>query len=192
MFTYNTCTGSVLAATYTNLSIIHSEFIGNQGYTTVFVNAGKIANIDRSKFINNTGTTILQAWYTSVRISHSKFVGNEIQNGIEVVNTNIYYNWFINITRFLVLFLANTNTAIITNSEFVNNSVTLPSILLDGVSIGSQLFYLNEDMITVSLCKFISNRVSGAIVYIQYYTTAKNLTNNVFLDNSAAFEVYVS
>ena len=47
-------------------------------------------------------------------------------------------------------------------------------------------------MITVSLSKFINNRVGGAVVYMPFYTTAENVTNNVFIDNSAAFEVFLS
>ena len=45
------------------------------------------------------------------------------------------------------------------------------------------------------LNKFINNVVVGsAVVYIPYYTivTTENLSNNVLLDNSAAYAVYVT
>ena len=52
------------------------------------------------------------------------------------------------------------------------------------------LVSLDGVMITVSLSKFINNKAT-VVVYIPYYTTAENLTNNVFIDNSAAYEVIV-
>ena len=47
-------------------------------------------------------------------------------------------------------------------------------------------------MATVSLNEFINNRVSVALINVQHYTTADNLTNKVFIDNGAAFDIYIN
>ena len=76
------------------------------------------------------------------------------------------------------LYARSTNIVSITHSEFVDNSATGLGWLIDGV------------MITVSLNKFINNRAYD-VVYIPYYTTAENLTNNVFMNNRAAYEIFI-
>ena len=84
-----------------------------------------------------------------------------------------------------------TSTVSITHSEFIDNIVTGPWKFSNGCS---SLVYLDAVMITVSFSKFINNRASFAAVLLPYYhyTAAGNITNNVFSDNSAAYEVYVS
>ena len=86
-----------------------------------------------------------------------------------------------------------TSTVSITHSEFIDNIITGPRKLFNGLLVGSSLVYLDAVMITVSFSKFTNNRASFAVVYIPYhYIVAGNLTNNVFSDNSAAYEVFVS
>ena len=87
-----------------------------------------------------------------------------------------------------------TSTASITYSEFIDNAITSPRKVFNGVFVGSSLVYLDAVMITVSFSKFINNKASFATVLLPYYhyTAAGNITNNVFSDNSAAYEVFVS
>ena len=88
-----------------------------------------------------------------------------------------------------------TSTASIIHSEFANNTVTGPrKIISNRVFVGASLIFLDAAMKTISLSKFSHNRASFAIVYVPYYhyTAAENLTKNVFYDNSAGFEVYIS
>ena len=55
------------------------------------------------------------------------------------------------------------------------------------------LVYLDGDTTTVKFNKFINNRPGTTLLYIHYYNiTTENLINNVFIDNSALFEVFVS
>ena len=176
-------TGQVLDPRYTKMSITHNEFLGKNLYQftkyTMSLNVlyGMIISVDPNKLINNTGLV----FQPNVSISHSEFVGN---NGIITVFirggmiTSIDHCRFINNTG--SLYAQNMNVVSITNSEFVDNSATGLGwlISLDGV-------------ITVSLSKFINNRAFD-VVYIPYYTTAENLTNNVFMDNRAAYEIFIA
>ena len=189
IFTNNT--GSVLVATYTNMSINHSEFVGNKGYSIAFVRSGTITSIDCSKFINNTGSRVLHVENASLSISNSGFIGNEIVNARRLNATSID---FMNNNEFYILCVANSDMVSITHSEFIDNLVKISSTVLNGISVGSPLLYIDGLMTTISLSKFISNRVGSGIVYIRYYTTAENLTifKNVFIDNTAAYEVYIN
>ena len=85
----------------------------------------------------------------------------------------------------------NTYVSIIHNN-FVNNSVVGPGTLLTGGFLSNSLVTLDEVMHTVSLSKFINNKASFALMNLQYHTTAENLTNNVFSDNSAVYDIFVS
>ena len=173
-------TGQVLDLRYTKMNITHNELLigKNLDQFTMSLNVlyGMIISVDPNKLINNTGLV----FQPNVSISHSEFVGN---NGIITVFirggmiTSIDHCRFINNTG--SLHAQNMNIVSITNSEFVDNSATGQNwlISLDGV-------------ITVSLSKFINNRAVG-VVYIPYYTTAENLTNNVFVDNRVAYEIFI-
>ena len=44
---------------------------------------------------------------------------------------------------------------------------------------------------TISLSKFINN-IAQHMVYIPFYSTVENLTNNVFIDNIAVYDVFVN
>ena len=169
--TFTDNTGQILDARHTNTSISHSVFISNNESTLMYALNGMITSINHSKFINNT--SILRARNTSVSISHSKFVGN---NGF----TSINRSKFINNNGSSILRLVDTKMISIAHSEFVDNTVTDSLIHIDGV------------IITVYLSEFINNRAIRAVVYIPYYTTVENLTNNVFIDSSAAYEVLIS
>ena len=66
------------------------------------------------------------------------------------------------------------------NAESVDNCLTLSQFI--------------DNSIDVYLSEFINNRAIRAVVYIHvpYYTTVENLTNDVFIDSSAAYEVLIS
>ena len=77
-------------------------------------------------------------------------------------------------------------------TEFINNTVTGPRKLFNGVFVGSSLIFLDAVVNTISLSKFFHNRASFAIVHLPYYryTAAENFTKNFFNNNNAGFEVY--
>ena len=157
------------------------QFINNSApFAAVYTNLV----ISHSTFTNNSGE-VLDARYTNVSIRYSKFVSN---NGCIMMYvrdgtiTSINHSKFINNTG-QILQAENANKISITHSEFIDNT-----------AIGRDLVHLDGVMITVKFNEFINNRPgrSRALVYIPYYTTAENLINNVFMDNSAAYEVYIS
>ena len=211
--------GSMLYVRKTNMSLSHCEFTGNQnGYTTVSAHDGAVTLIQHTKFINNTGYGVLQADNTSnISISHSEFISNE--NGlatIQVLNAmiaNIDHSKFHNNRGgSWILGASNTSMISVTHSEFIDNIATYQMLHLEGViitlfsnhfinnrarftnvfNVMSSLVYLDGVWISVRLSTFINNRAGRAIVYIRYYTNSENLTNNVFTDNGAAYEVFVS
>ena len=172
--------GEVLDARYTNVSIRHSKFVSNNGCIMMYVRDGMITSIDHSKFISNT--RVLHTENTSVSISHNEFVFNcglliESNGAI----TSINHSKFINNTG-QILQAENANKISITHSEFIDNT-----------EIDRHLVHLDGVMITVKFNEFINNRLSRSrtLVYMPYYTTAENLINNVFMDNSATYEVLV-
>ena len=179
--TFTNNSGEVLDARYTNVSIRHSEFVSNNGCIMMYVCDGMITSIDHSKFIGNI--RVLHAENTSVSINHDEFVFN---SGLLIESngmiTSINHSKFIN-NAGQILQAENANKISITHSEFIDNT-----------AIGRRLVHLDGVMITVKFNEFINNRPGRfrALVFIPYYTTAENLINNVFMDNSAAYEVYVS
>ena len=170
----------------TNTSISQSEFIVNEnGYATVHVFNGMITSIDHCKFINNTGYILLQVQNTNTSISQSEFIGNE--NGyatVHVLNgtiTSIDHSKFIDNSvsgRSFILGASNISMVSITHSDFVDNSVY-------------EVLYLDSITITLHLSEFINNIADRAVVYIPHYTTADNLSDNIFNDNSAKYEVFI-
>ena len=174
---------AVVYVTHTNLTISHSTFTNNKGAALVQTLYGVITSIDHSKFIKNAGPKLIASYSgTGVNISHSEFLSNT--GGLityDGVITNIDHSKFINNTRSWIL-ATTTSTISVTHSEFVDNTVI------------QSLLYLNGEMITLYLNEFINNNIitdDWAVVQIPYYTSAENLTNNVFSDNSAAYEVFI-
>ena len=176
------------------VKIYANKFVQNIGMLIFGDNCNML--ITHTKFINNEYWDIKHNFYsyaaavyviyTNLTISHSTFTNNG--PGGALVQTlygviTIDHSKFINNTGSWILYTTNTSTISVTHSEFVDNAVT------------QSLLYLDGEMITLHLNEFINNNIitdGSAVVYIRYYTSAENLTNNVFSDNSAAYEVYVS
>ena len=72
-------------------------------------------------------------------------------------------------------------------------SIIIIIIFIHNVNTGSSVLYIeNTDMtiLHIHLNKFIDNN-GRAVVYIPYYTTAENLTGNVFVNNNATYEIFI-
>ena len=176
------------------VKIYASKFVQNIGMLIFGDNCNML--ITHTKFINNEYWDIKHNFYsyaaavyviyTNLTISHSTFTNNGpggalLQTLYEVIT--IDHSKFINNSGSWILYTTNTSTISVTHSEFADNTVT------------QSLLHLNGEMITLYLNEFINNNIitdGSAVVEIRYYTSAENLTNNVFSDNSAAYEVYVS
>ena len=215
--TFTNNTGSLLHAKQRNLSIVHCEFIGNRnGRATVLARDRTIVSIAHTKFNGNTGSRVFQAENTNISITHSEFIGNE--NGfatLQILNgmsTSINHCKFINNSGSLLLEVSNTSMISVSHSKFIDNTETYQILYLEGAivtlylnefinnkerftnvfNVTSSLVYLDGVQITVHLSKFINNSAGRAIVYVRYFSESENLTDNVFIDNSAAFEVFIS
>ena len=107
----------------------------------------------------------------------------------------------------IIIFIPNGTITSIDHSKFINNtgqvlqsvntsivSITHCGFVKIGVLTGSasSLVHLGGVIKTIMLSKSLNNRAGIAIVYILYYTTAENLTNNVFIDNNATYDVFIT
>ena len=173
-----------------NVSITQSRFEGNKvGLGAVIYDSiGSDLTIFNSTFVNNSAAEHC--------VDHCCFTGGIVYVSKSQGSTmNLYQSKFeknVGVTIFVYSNGENvyTSTVSITHSEFVDNRVTGPRKLFNGVFAGSSLVDLDAIMVTVSFSKFINNRASFAVVHIPYHFTG-NLTNNVFSDNSAAYDVFV-
>ena len=123
---------------------------------------------------------------STVKIYRSRFVQNTMNHGLGLAlstsggNMEISYSTFADNTDFgAILHAYNTKTVSVTHCEFIDNTA-------------EDLIYIAGIMITISFTEFINNVASSSIVFMQYYTTPENLTNNVFIDNSGIYEVEIS
>ena len=184
----NFTSGIVYANGHGNaMKIYASKFVQNAGLLIFGDNCNML--ITHTKFINNDikysfCAVVVHVTYTNLTISHSTFTNNgaaSVETHYGVI-TSIDHSKFINNTGSWILYATNTSTISVTHSEFADNTVT------------QSLLYLDGEMITLYLNEFINNNIvtdDWAVVHIPYYTSGENLTNNVFSDNSAAYEVYI-
>ena len=171
--------------------------------------------ISQSRFEGNKvalGALIYDAIGSGIIIFNSTFVNNSaaehcnsdccLAGGIVYVSKSQGSTVKLYHTKFeknvgLVIFVYShgqnvyTSTASITQSEFVDNTVTRPRKFFNGLFGGGSLVYLDAVMITVGFNKFISNRASFAVVFIPYHFLVAGNITNVFINNSAAYEVFV-
>ena len=195
-------TGLVLAIRNTSMNVSQSEFVDNDDVISTMLCYGTIINIDHSKFMNNSGL-VLDTWSTYTSISQSEFISN---NGDLIWCTgefaSIDHSKFINNTGSLFLYYINVIT--IDHSEFVDNNARGTLIYLDGnmitISLNEfidnaatgSLVYLDGNMITINLNEFINNKAEDyGLLYIGIHITPEKITNNVYIDNTAAFDLYI-
>ena len=199
------------------ITIDHSEFISNTGYWIVDASNTSVTKFTHSQFVDNSASQwlIYLVSMQMISITHSTFVGNIntyyyfsliYLDGSKVTT---YFNDFVNNrAKHATVSIRAVNTSV-HHSKFINNTVTGSSRLLEAhkarISVTHNEFidnysaavhsmlYLDGIMITVRLDEFISNNVIGrGLVNIQYYTITGSLTNNVFNNNSAAYEIYIN
>ena len=145
---------------------------------------GYFANLANNHSNETRGVPDIHTRHTKMNIMKSDFNGNTgyfIMYILGGMITNVDYSEFINNTSTWLLYTTNASELSVTHSEFVNNSATDSLIDLDAI------------MITVYLSKFVNNGVGFAVIDIEasYFTTTESLAKNVFIDNSAAYEIYI-
>ena len=124
---------------------------------------------------------------STVKIEHCRFVQNIMNQGLGLAissrgsNMEVLHSTFVNNTEFgAILFADNTRKIRVAHCEFINNTAVEDIIHIDAV------------VVSISFTKFISNVASASVIFMPYYTTPENLTNNVFIDNSGIYEVAIS
>ena len=185
--------GYILYVNESNVYIINSQFVNNIVdilLYTVYTNTSSECVIDHCNFLNNTvHGVLLQIVDTNVSISRSEFVQNSVYNiSLLYVNTSVnsgvnelvidHCN-FLNNSGNSDLFYANNTITRIRQNKFIDNKAL------------ESLFYSSGDIVTMTLNQFNNNSVSTAIVFIEY-TTAENVTNNMFIDNTGLIDVYIN
>ena len=171
---------------HSNISITQSRFEGNKvGLgAVIYEEIDSDVMISNTVFANNSATQYCYSFccfpggivYVSsqhrstVKIYHSRFEEN-IGVAVIVSRHSMY-----------------TSEVSIIHSEFINNTVNdTQRIVITGIYQTGSLITLDRIMPTVSLNEFINNRVSRAIINMRYYNMDEYMTNNVFIDNGAAF-----
>ena len=162
------------------LVITHSTFTNNAG--DILDVRKTNMSLSHSEFISNVYTTIVIISDANMAITHSAFTNN-IGDILYVRKTNMSLSHS--------EFISNQNGAVrihdgviasIDHSKFINNT--------DGFSV---LRVGSTDSVNLYLNEFVDNVITiNGIVYIGYYTTAENLMDNVFINNSAAYEIYIA
>ena len=190
-----------------NILITHTNFIDNEycgslamiyvtdtdlviSYSTFTKSKGSIIEARHTNTIKDTGLTS-QAGDTSLSIRYSGFIFN---HGALVTSIgkiiSIDHSTFIDNTGSWILDTSDTITTSITYNKFVNNTVR---VLPDATTTHESLVRLGTyATTTVSYNEFIANKAGGALVHTKYYTTARNVTNNVFTGNSAEYEIFIA
>ena len=187
-------TGLILHATDSDVSISHSEFAYNN--EIIITSRGTIGT--NTEFIDINSRPVIEQYYaksTSVSISYSEFIGNNggalicVRHGTAV---SIDHSRFIsNIEAWNILFVFNMSVVSLVRNDFINNALIhsspsfydelwIASIMLDAVDV------------TLRMNEYTNNTAGNqALVEIPYHTTAKGITNNVFTDNNAVYNILI-
>ena len=186
-FIKNTRSVILYASNVSMISVTHSKFVENTVLSLTYFSSmlyldGVMITVSFSEFMKNNGS-ILTARSTNLSISHNDFFFNEGGLTTNSGVVSIDHSKFIENTELWIQchMASNMSMISVTHSEFVENTVSYSSML-----------YLDGVMTTVTLSKFIKNRGTRAVVYIPHYTSAENLTNNVFIGNAAAYDINIS
>jgi hypothetical protein len=100
-----------------------------------------------------------------------------------------------------VIFVVNSNLSI-SYSSFINNTISaVEGYLSSVISIDHSIFANNSanllislfpERVTIALNEFISNRIASALVTIGYFTLPGTIINNIFIDNSAPYDILIN
>ena len=150
----------------------------------IYGDSGSNITIFDTTFVNNKAGVILKGWNSSVSISQTEFFGNNVNDVLRTskgMTTTVDHSEFRNNTGTTILACLDTYKISISHSQFADNTAVI-MLMLDGTM--TPILRHSE---------FSNNNAdSGVIVMIPFYATVEDLTNNVFINNSAIFEIYVS
>ena len=209
-FVQNVNTNSLIFLFGDVVILSHSKFKNNIADSLITLYGDWMITLSYSKFVNNTADSLINCRGNIITLSHSEFVNNTADSLINSRGniTTISHSEFVNNTADRSLIYNSGNITTLSYSEFVNNTAGFLVHLFGDMITVSYTQFLNNtadflvdlygDMITVSYTKFVKNTGSHhgftGIITIGYYITGDkvNLINNVFIDNSAGYAVFIS
>ena len=185
------CVGAVLSVSEGIITVYDSKFEYNHG--TVFEIIGGVATFTHCVFSNHlklfddiddkTIETMVFVHDSNLSIKYSTFTKNAVPT-IKTTssNANIAFNAFTNNSGQILMHFVLTNMTSLYHNELANNTVC-------------DLIYLNRtDKVSISLNEFVNNKVNSGLIASKYDIQPENylITNNIFIDNSAIFDVYIN
>ena len=177
----------VLLLKHSNIRITESLFTGNK------VDLGAVLY---SKFSNDTDI-VNTIFVNNSAGQHCNddccFNGGIVYASENRKTINIYHSKFeknIGMTFFCLGDNTYTSAVSIIHSEFVDNTTEDSRVLSRAGFVSNVLVELNRVKSTIHLSEFNNNRAGFAVMSLHPHT--ENLSNNVFLDNSAVYEIFIS
>ena len=204
----------------TNMSsecvIDHCNFLNNSIYSYILFTNNTIMRIGQSDFLYNTAGAIVHAityessgvnelvidqcnFLNNIGNSYILFVNNTI---MRIRQSDFLYNMATYIAHSITYESSGVNELVIDQCNFLNNignalffsSYNIIMRIKQSKFIDNKAYSLissSGDIFTMTLNEFINNSASAYIIFITY-TTAENVTNNVFIDNIGLFDIFIN
>ena len=187
-----TCVGAILRVSEGTIAVCDSRFEHNHG--TVSETIGGIASFSHCVFSSHVSSfyddivdddgpveNVVFAFDSNLSVRYSMFINNSVPIiNATFSNTNVAHNAFANNNeQQLLMYFTRANMTSLYHNELVNNTAV------------NLIKHVSMDNIAISLNEFISNRVFFGLISLSYDIQPENVTNNVFIDNTAAFDIYI-
>ena len=187
-----TCVGAILRVSDGTIAVYDSRFEYNHG--TVSETVGGIATFSHCVFSNHFQSfhddiidddvpveNVFLAFDSDLSIRYSMFINNTVPIvNATSSNTFVTHNTFGNNNRQVLMFFTHANVTSLYHNELVNNTAI------------NLIKHISTDNVAISLNEFISNKVVFGLISLSYDIEPENVTNNIFIDNSAAFDIYIN
>ena len=184
-----TCAGAILRVSQGRMHIHDSRFDYNQGIIADI--SESVARFTYNLFSNHLrlysqsiynrlNESIIYALGSNLNVSHSTFDNSTLTTiTAHYSNASIDHNTFTDNSGVFLMFLKYINVVHLHHNEFTNNTVY-------------DLIGLFVEWITITLNEFVSNRVDFGLVEIMHNIQPENITNNIFVNNYATYDLYIN
>ena len=190
--TSETCVGAILRVNGGTIALYDSRFEHNHGIISKTI--GGIVSFSLCAFSDNFGSfrgnfidneedppleNIIFANDSTLSINYCTFTNNTLSSITAVSShASVVHNAFTDNNVHILIFFTYTNTSLYHN-ELVNNTAD------------NLIKLVITDNMAISLNVFDKNRVDFGLISFAYEIEFENITNNVFLDNHAAFDIHI-
>ena len=115
-----------------------------------------------------------------LNVKYSRFMNNTLPAMTAVFsNVTVIHNAFINNSGQALMFFTHANVTNLYHNELVKNTAL------------NMMKHFSTDNLTISLNVFNRNRAIFGLIALSYDIEPENISNNVFIDNTAAFDIYI-